>query len=283
MKILERIENIDRRYVYLLVAACLTVPFFFDWKGAIDVSLTTPVKSAYDFIEALPEGSRVLVSFDYGPSTLAEVGPGAVALVKHLMKRRAKIVAIALWPDAPALAREMLPRLGGEAGYEPFVDWVFLGYKYGGPTGSGVIEPMGTKFKSVFPFTVAMPGGEDRPTSEVPVLEGVESYKDFALLVSLSAGVPGVKEYVQMANSRYKIPIISSVSRVTAPELYPFLNSGQLAGLVPGVSSGAEYEKLLDQRGLAHSIMPVQSVTQLIIIFLVILGNVLQIIRTSIR
>lgn len=275
MSLLERLERVDRRFVFAIVALTLSVPFFFNWEACIDVQITPPVESAYDFVEALDPGSRVLVSFDYGPSTVAEIGPGAVAIVKHLMRKRARLVVIALWPDAPALAREMVSRVADDAGYAVFEDWVFLGYKYGGPTGSGVIEPLGTSFQSVFPWTVSVPGGPSRSTAQVPLLEGVSGYKDFALLVSFSAGVPGVKEYVQMANSRYKIPVISAVSRVTAPEMYPFLNSGQLTGLVAGVSSGAEYEKLLDERGLAHGILPVQSVTQIAIIVLVLLGNLL--------
>lgn len=283
MSWLERLERLDRRLVFVVVALTLSLPFFVDWRGCVDVQITPPVQSAYDVIEALPEGSRVLVSFDYGPSTVAEIGPGAAAMVKHLMRRRARVVAVALWPDAPALAREMLPRLAAGADYALFEDWAFLGYKYGGPTGSGVIEPMGTRFKSVFPATVPVPGGPARPTEEVPLLDGVAGYGDFALLVSFSAGVPGVKEYVQMANSRYRIPVVAAVSRVSAPELYPFLNSGQLSGLVAGVGSGAEYEKLLDERGLAHGIMPVQSVTQIAIIALVVLGNLLHVLRARRR
>jgi hypothetical protein len=279
MSLAARLDAIDRRFVFVLIAVTLCAPFFFQWEGCIDVKVTPPVRQAYDFIDKLPEGSRVLVSFDYGPSIVAEVGPGAVAILKHLMRRKMRIVGVALWPDAPALARELLPRLAADHGYRAYEDWTFLGYKYGGPTGSGVIEPMGTRFTAVFPTTVAMEGAPARPSNETPVLQGVEGYKDFALLVSFSSGTPGVKEYIQMANSRYKVPVITAVSRVTAPELYPFLNSGQLAGLVAGVTSGAEYEKLLDAPGLAHAILPVQSVTQLTIIALVVLGNALQLAR----
>ncbi len=269
---LAALTRIDRRAVFVVVALTMTIPFF--TPLAFRVRVSPPVRKAYDFIEALPEGSRVLVSFDYGPSQVAEIEPGAVALLRHLFRRRMKVVAIALWPDAAPFAPRTFRRLSEEFRLREGEDWVFLGYKYGGPTGSGVIEPMGTRFQDVWPYaTFYLDGGRTVASREVPLLRDVGSYRDFRLLVTFSAGVPGIKEYLQMANSRYRVPIIGSVSAVTAPELFPFLDSGQLAGLSVGVIGGAEYERLLGREGLAHRILPVQSITQLAVILLIVLGN----------
>lgn len=259
--------------VFLFVLLSVTLTFLF--PRDLPITVSPQVKAAYDAIDSLPEGSRVLLSFDYGPSTLPEVQGSAIAMIRHCFRKNLKIVAIALWPDAVPLAEKIFLLIPQEFKKTVEKDYIFLGYKYGGPTGSGVIEPMGTEFSRVFPFTIGSKENPSKPISEVPLLKDVKNYNDFGLLISVSAGVPGIKEYIQMANSRYHIKVIGATSKVTAPELYPLLNSGQLSGLAGGLMGGAEYEKLMNYKGEATKLIFVQSVTHLIIIGFIVLGNII--------
>ena len=59
-----------------------------------------------------------------------------------------------------------------------------------------------------------------------------------------------------------------------APDLYPFLGSGQLVGLLGGLAGAADYEVLIDHRDEANKSMSPQSVTHLIIVAFVIFGNI---------
>jgi hypothetical protein len=56
--------------------------------------------------------------------------------------------------------------------------------------------------------------------------------------------------------------------------LYPYLNTGQLVGLIGGLKGAAEYEKLIAKEGKATLGMKVQSIVHLMIILMVIFGNV---------
>jgi hypothetical protein len=60
-----------------------------------------------------------------------------------------------------------------------------------------------------------------------------------------------------------------------APDLFPFLQSRQMVGLIGGLAGAAEYETLVDHPDAATSGMRPQSVTHVILIGFIVLGNVL--------
>jgi hypothetical protein len=60
---------------------------------------------------------------------------------------------------------------------------------------------------------------------------------------------------------------------VMAPEQYPFLDSGQLNGMLTGMKGAAEYEQLIDAQGFGLPAMAGQSFAHLYIFILILLGN----------
>jgi len=101
------------------------------------------------------------------------------------------------------------------------------------------------------------------------------------LLISISAGYPGTKEWVQQVGQRFQsasgepIPIVSGCTAVSAPEYYAYVNAGQLDGLLGGLAGAAEIEKLAGATGPATRGMDGQSLAHLVIIAFILLGNVL--------
>jgi hypothetical protein len=89
----------------------------------------------------------------------------------------------------------------------------------------------------------------------------------------VSAGYPGTKEWVQQVVSRFHVPMVAGVTAVSAPEYYPYLQAGQLHGLLGGMAGAAEYEILVKAPGLATRGMDAQSLAHLFIAFMIILGN----------
>jgi hypothetical protein len=104
----------------------------------------------------------------------------------------------------------------------------------------------------------------------------VRNYSSCALLVSLSVGYPGTKEYVQQVQGRFHIPVIGGVTAVSAPTLYPYLQTGQLRGMLGGMAGAAEYENLRFERGMASRGMDAQSLAHLFIVVCIVLGNLAQ-------
>jgi len=66
---------------------------------------------------------------------------------------------------------------------------------------------------------------------------------------------------------------------VSAADAYPYLQSGQLSGLLAGMKGGAEYEVLIQKAGYSKAYMPAvaamdsQSLAHVVILVLVIVGN----------
>lgn len=63
------------------------------------------------------------------------------------------------------------------------------------------------------------------------------------------------------------------MTAVIAPGLYPFLDTGQINGLIGGLRGAAEYETLIGMKGKAVAGMDAQSATHFIIIGLIVLCN----------
>jgi hypothetical protein len=111
------------------------------------------------------------------------------------------------------------------------------------------------------------------PVSEIPVMKGIQNYEQFSLLVNVSAGFPGTKEWVQQVVSRYHLPMVAGVTAVSAPEYYPYLQTGQLHGLLGGMAGAAEYEALIQRPALAMRGMDAQSLAHVFIALMILLGN----------
>lgn len=268
MNIIERLEKIDRRIIFLLILLAVIIPLLLPIGFKIKVS--EPVALFYEAVENLNPGSKVLMSFDYGPATMPEVYPMNQALVRHCFAKGLKIIGIALWPEGVSLAQEAFEQAAQEYGKEYGVDYVNLGYKAGGIV---VISAVAEDIPGTFPQDYA-----GRPIEEFKVTEGIQNFDNIDFIVSLSAGDPGVREWVMIAQGRYGMKVGGGVTAVSAPEYYPYLNAGQLKGLMGGMKGAAEYETMIQKSGTATSGMDAQSIAHGVIIFFIIFANIFYVI-----
>jgi len=93
------LSNIDRRIIFLFIALAVIIPMIF--KGTIPVPTTPVVQAIFDKVEELDEGSQIIISFDFGPSTEPENQPMAEALTRHCMKKNHRLVLMAIWATGP--------------------------------------------------------------------------------------------------------------------------------------------------------------------------------------
>jgi hypothetical protein len=76
-------------------------------------------------------------------------------------------------------------------------------------------------------------------------MNGINRISDFSAAFSISSGDPGLKQWTIIAHEQTGIPVGGGCTAVSAPEFYPYLNAGQMVGLLGGMQAAAEYEKLL--------------------------------------
>ncbi len=278
----EFFKNLDKRWNYLLMFLCVTIPIYYIGKtGKTFPEVPTLLaKAVFQAVEDLEEGDPVLLSFDFDPASEGELGPMATAFVRHCCEKKLKIYFMALWPVGPQMIDDVTARVI-RSDFPHLVygeDYVNIGFK---PGNEGVIKVIVTDLRELYTT-------DDRGTAidEIPMMENIHSVQDFELVINVSAGYAGTKEWVQYAATPYpdKIKIVAGCTGVQAPLLYPYIPQ-QLPGLLGAIKGAAEYEKLVidkyggdnpDPRYLeAKRRMGPQLVAHILIILLIVVANII--------
>jgi len=256
--------RIDRRVIFLLVAA-LTLIFIVRPVG-LALRVSPEVRSVYDHMEKLPEGSAFLLSMDFDPASKPELAPMAVALLRNAFARKLRVMVMTLWVTGTGLAEGIVHAAAMEAEKESGRDYVFLGFT---PGSANVILNMGQDLPKTFPKDHF-----GKPIESLPMMQGIKTLRDVQYAISLGAGSPGCETWYVYGKEKYGFELGCGVTAVSAAGLYPLLQTGQINGLIGGLRGGAEYETLLRRAGKATAGMDAQSATHVLIIVLILLGNV---------
>jgi hypothetical protein len=271
--LLDRISNLDRRVVFLLIALAVIIPLIVHYTTSIPPSLI--VQTLYNKVEELPPGAKVLISFDYGPSTVPENQPMANALVRHSLEGGHRIYLMALWPTGARQSQQLIEEIidGEYPNKVEGEDWVHLGYKAGN---QGLINTLMSDFKAMYTTDIAGTAIED-----FPMMDEINTLRDFDLILALGSGFPGTKEWVQFAGDPGNIPVGGGTTAVMAPLLFPYYPK-QMVGLMGGLQGAAEYEaalienypQLRERSRIASMSMGPQVTAHLVIIAFIIVGNI---------
>ncbi len=258
-------RNMDR-ILYILIIACVSYAIISPIGLPIPVSKETLV--LYDFIETIPAGKAVYMGFDYQASSMAEIEPNAVALMRHFFQRDIKVVAAGITAESGALVDKVIGIISSDFPDKEYgVDWVNIGYK---PGTNVFLQALTVNISDAA-------GGVDyqgKPLGSLPLMQEVKSLKDVAIACSMGSLNEGLSSYVKMIGSPIGIPVTGACFAVSIPESIPLFQAGQLTGLLKGMRGAAEYEQLIQKPGTAAAGMDAQSLTHLLIIAFVIIGNV---------
>ena len=260
-----KIGSIDRRWIFLIIAAVVIVPLLI--PVGLPIRPTDTTKNVYDSIEKLPVGSKVLLSVEYSPSTRPENHPMTISILRHLFKNDHKVFITCLWPDGQFMAQDAINQVAKQEFNKTYgVDYVFLGFR---PGNEAVVKGIVSNLRKLYTVDVYQ-----KKIDEIPLMKGINNFKDFDFLFSSSAGFPGTIEWVQYASDPTGIPMASGVTSIQVNEVMPYVQAGQMVGVLAGMPGAAEYEALINQKGTATSGMDAQSVAHLVIVLFIILGNV---------
>ena len=268
---LTALEKFDRRWLFLIVAVLVLGPML--RPIGLPLEPSKPVRMFNDAIAAIPDGSIVLLACDYDPGGKPELVPMTKTALRQLWDKRCRVVITCLWTGGAGIVNETVEAVADERraqGKPPVygVDYVNLGFKAGY---EAVMVLMGKGIHNAYPQD-----HHANPTSSLPLMKNVRDYSSFVLLVNISAGYPGTKEWVQQVNSRFHLPMVSGCTAVSAPEYYPYLQSGQLRGLLGGMAGAAEYENIRGEKGSATKGMDAQSLAHVFVALCIVMGNVVQ-------
>lgn len=266
MGIFEKLQNLDKRVFYLLMALAIAVPTINPIGLPVDV--TGPVQRTFDFVTSLPDRSIVLVGFDYEPGDEIDLNPQAMALFHQFAGKKIKVVTIASFPAGPNFAEDCLKVLE-EYNYVYGEDYVNLGHYAGGES---TLAAFGNK-----PTTIYTKDWRGNDLATLPLMKNVNSMKDFSMAVTLNdgpTGGTGTHEWVRQAVMAHGTPLIMGVTGVLAASNETYIQSGQCKGILAGLRAAAEYEKLTGKKGTGTVGMDAQSMAHLLIVLFVLMGNV---------
>ncbi|NQV37535.1 MAG: hypothetical protein HQ509_05970 [Candidatus Marinimicrobia bacterium] len=260
-----RLGHVDRRYIFVIIAVVVMLPLFFPLN--LPIRATESTRVVYESLENLEPNSKVLLSFEYGPSTKPEIHPMAVGVLRHLFRNGHKVYVTCLWPDGQFMALEALQDIAEDEFHMNYgTDYVLLGFR---PGNEAVVKGIVSDIRKM--YTVDAHG---TLIDEIPMMNGIQNINDFDFLFTASAGYPGTVEWVQYAADPTGVPMSTGTTSIQVNEVMPYVQSGQINGILAGMPGAAEYEKLIDRPGIGTSGMDAQSVAHLVIVLFIIFGNI---------
>jgi hypothetical protein len=262
----DKFENLDRRWVYLLSWLFVLFPLMFPL--GLPVPINKESQQWYKAINDIPDGSTVVFAPMYGTSGMPELFPMTLATMHQLWSKDVKIIVVSFWAEGPLVFTQLLNQMNPTTYGKVYgVDWINLGYIPGS-------EPAMRAFGDDMAKAVAKDYIEGKNLSEFPIMQSVNNAEDIDLIISIETGTPGLTEWLRQWQEPYRVPIVVGCIGVSAPGMAPFLQSGQLSALLPGLTSSAEYELLINRKGLAIAGVDAVSMSHILIVILVVLGNI---------
>ncbi|MCA1953889.1 MAG: hypothetical protein LDL12_01940 [Anaerolinea sp.] len=274
---------VPRRALRLAVALLLILVLL-GVLGSGLPALALPVSAAPEtqaFVNVLaglstPEQTSppVLLVLDYQPALAGEMRLISQSVLEDLMAKNTRIVVFSMQPGGPALAQQLLEDAQAmRPSYVLEYQSLNLGYLVGGASG---LQQLSLSPKAALPVTWS-----GKPAWDQPVLQGVQQLTDFRAVIVLTDDADAGRAWVEQVQPRLgNRPLLMVVSAQAAPLLLPYVQSGQVQGMVAGLSGGVQYE-ILTQRtlGNAHMAWNAYQAGLLLLLVMILIGGVYQAVR----
>ncbi|HID32336.1 MAG TPA: hypothetical protein EYP24_03040 [bacterium (Candidatus Stahlbacteria)] len=261
----------ERQIIFLLLAIGVTIPFLVPMR--LKINVTPPVYSLYRVIDRTRPDQAVILSFDFAPSTAPELMPMGAAILRHCLARRIKVIITSLAIQGPGLAEIALDEVSSEYPQAEYgKDYAFLGYV---PGYSAVVLKMGDAITKVYEKDYY-----GQKTDALAIFKTIKNFDNINTVVVLT-GSALYQTWIIYGYIRYGVKVGAGVTAVEAAATYPYLQTGQLVGLLGGLKGAAEYETILEEKGIyqerkrATIGMDSQSIAHLLMIVLIIIGNII--------
>jgi hypothetical protein len=260
-----RLENIPREILYGLLLITFIIPMVRPIGFPIPISEESRIW--YNTIEALPQGSVILIDFGYSGGGEPELGPMAVAVYNHIFRRGGlKAIAMSTSLEGPLLWDKAMAEINpARYGAEYGVDYIHIGYLTGTETamaavGKDLRATTSTDYKGV-------------SLDQYSIMQGINSAADFDLLICYTTGGDQSEGWVRQWYTPYRVPYLCSVLAMMVPTMLPYRNAGQIVALLAGATSG-QMESLVKVPARGIKSADVITTTHILVLAFIVIGNV---------
>ncbi len=224
----------------------------------------------FDHIEGgLSVDSPVLLAVDFDPALWGEMKLASQPVIDHLMAREARIVIVSTRPTGPALAALLLrDAVAVRVGYNLEEKTENLGYLPG-----DMISLLEFAHQPAFaaPANLAGELAWQRST-----LRGIATMQDFSSVVVLTDTAETGRAWVEQVQPEMgDVPLLMVTSAQAAPMMAPFVESGQVDGMVSGLLGGVLYSQWTRQEGPGQAYLASYQVGVLLALALALGGGLI--------
>jgi len=265
--------------VLLFFAVLITVLFMRTQIFSMPVGLPVEVVDALQVAQSIPEGSPVLVVFDYEPARAGEIESAAAPVFDQiLLLHHPRMTFISTHEMGAILAERFISGPLAGHNYQSGVQYLNLGYLPGGSMG---IRAFAQNPSMTAPYALAQNSTLFNitltPAWTLPPLQDVTSLSQFAALVLVTDNADSARAWIEQTTSeRGAIPFVVVSSAQAAPMIQPYYASQQINGLVGGLYGGALFEQNNAGRpGTARAYWDAYSIGMLLAMVLILGGGLL--------
>ncbi|GAB4031654.1 MAG: hypothetical protein Fur0012_09220 [Elusimicrobiota bacterium] len=262
---IQKLLKIDRRYLFLLLTLSILIPIIKP-LGLPNKSISKDVQNVYNFVDSLPAGSAIICSLDYDPSTAPELHPQSVAIVKHAFKKNLRVIVLTYIPGSTGLIDQLFEKLPAEYGKKYGEDYVVLPYM------ANIVAAMTQMNSNIYSMYNKDKDGNE--LKSMPVMKGVNNYKDIKGVINIT-GTAILDFWVAYVGDKFGVPVMGGVTAISQVGYGPYLQKGQLKGLIGGMKGAAEYETLIKEPGKGTSGIDALNVAHLLVLSLIIMSNLI--------
>ncbi|MEM2305834.1 MAG: hypothetical protein QXK51_10875 [Candidatus Methanomethylicia archaeon] len=264
MTIWEKLENMDVRYIYLLMWVAISLPIL----RPIGIPLgrySIETLGLYNFIDKLPPGSIVVFIDDQSPAAAAECHPAEIAIFQHCVNKGLKVLFYASRAEAVPFIESTLQKVLGASKDHPDYGKKYVNLGFIPQYEVGLAALAANMF-----YTVKDAYGNDIKT--LPFFQNLPTgtAKDWAIVIYY--GASSVDWVVRQITDVYGTKTGGGVAAVLSSRIYPYFPD-KVVGFTNGLKGAAEYEILVKRPGDAAAGMDAQSLGHLVIVIFIILGN----------
>lgn len=258
-----KIGEVDKRYIWwtvsILIAVILIRPV------GLPFTISQPVFDFNDILQSVPEGGVILMEFSITSYGWDEVGPGAIATAKELLKNGYKLITVGCQAvDSAVLSQLTLDSSGYTETTSYGEDYVNLGFITGGEI---------SVFTLSQDFQFVEKDIYGTPLSELPLTKDIKDANDIDLVIDIHSTASTVLHYVRHWVTAYKTKLLVVGTGAVTMSIVPYYESGDILGYLQGSRGCAEFELKSGFLGDSIKSLDAQSVIQFSLIALIILAN----------
>jgi hypothetical protein len=206
-----------------LIAFGWLIPAYFDILPDPASEPITDAESGLNEAISNSAGEPVLVAFEYTPAMAGEMDIVAKTLMQQIAEKGSQVIAVSQIAAGTVMADRVLSEIDDLERYN-------MGYLPGGPIGLRNLA-----------LCINGEGSCESTFGQLPEGEGADALAGVGLLLVLAADRDGLINWIEQVGTQVDIDTTAGIIQPLEPVVLPYLNSGQVAGVVVGAPSAAAY------------------------------------------